>query len=156
MFGPLYQRSAANVWGTARFWGPLAGAAFFAAGSLAIWSLLQCRGVAIPALIGPLEVRSGPTLWYIGAGTLLAAYIWRHVPLPLRIVPIAGATLWFFAVDEAAEFHVGVQADRWGTIAFAVPLLLVVASFVQKRLARGSGKSDQPSAPADVVAHRRE
>ncbi len=117
-----------NVW---RILGPLNGTIFLIVGCHMTASWLRCRSIQLPdyrPLLGPLEFRFWPPtiLFMAFAGVIGFMNSWKKGIL-IASVSILGAVLLAFAGGEAAGFHVGIQADRWGALAgiFAIVFWLI-------------------------------
>lgn len=116
------QAGPMNLWST-RLIGPFFGAAFFMVGVALTSSEVRCAidYHQFPPLIGPLEFRFWPpmTAFMAVAVVIGASRAWRRSPLELTLTLLWSAC-WSFAAGEAAAFHTGVQAERWGAIAVVV------------------------------------
>lgn len=121
----------------ARFLGPFNGSIFVLVGCWMTYTGLTCGPTypslvsAIRPLIGPLALRFHPTmLVWVGLAVLISSMsAWRK-SVTARIVWLILGTIWAVAAYEAAWFHVGTMANRWGVIAFGLPIVVSAVAAV--------------------------
>lgn len=118
--------------------GPLIGAVFASVGVWVSISQIHC-GEHFPdlrPLWGPLtwqRIPFGSIVFIIFAG-LIGAWNARAMRPVLRTLCILLSLFFGVAAIEAAAFHVGTQANRWGASAFLALALVGVLSFVNSKL----------------------
>ena len=121
-----------------RLLGPLIGAVFLVVGLWVTISQIYCGG-RFPdprPLWGPLKWQHISFIFVIFAG-LLGAWNARRIQQPvLRALCVLLIVLFGVAASEAAAFHAGIQADRWGAAAFLAAGSAGVVWFVSARATR--------------------
>jgi hypothetical protein len=118
--------------------GPVVGATFVTVGLWVVISQVHC-GEYLP----DLKVLWGPLSWHrldvlswffvIGAG-LIGAWNARLMRPSFRALCILLSLLFGVAASEAAAIHVGMQANRWGAVAFLAIALVGVLNLVRRWL----------------------
>lgn len=120
-------RERAGPWNLAgwRILGPLNGTIFVVVGIWITVAQILC-GFHLPdlrPLIGPVEVTYwAPSIPFIGFAMAIA--VWRSYRSGIGwcIADTILVAAFAFAASEAAAYHVGIQANRWFTLAI-VPLV---------------------------------
>lgn len=118
-----------------RLLGPLIGAVFAIVGLWVTISQIHC-GERVPdprPLFGPLAWRHVALLFVLFVG-LIGVWNARRMRPILRELYVLFLLLFGVAASEAAAFHVGVQAARWGAIAVIAIALSGVVWFANVRL----------------------
>ena len=120
--------------------GPVIGAVFVTVGVWVAISQVHC-GEHLP----DLKVLWGPLSWHrldvlswffvIGVG-LIGAWNARLMRPGFRTLCILLLLLFGVAASQAAAIHVGMQANRWGAVAFLAVALVSVLSLVSRWLGR--------------------
>lgn len=136
-FGFTREKAGAQNLSVWRLLGPINGSLFFCLGVWTTVAQVRCgmHLAAFLALIGPLEIRPwAPSIVFI----LFAAAIglWNTYRMGIFWCSIFTtiAAGFGFAASQGAEFHVGVQAQRWFIVVAGLSLLQVVLYFIHSRM----------------------
>ncbi len=134
------QAGPMNLW-TTRIVGPFAGVGFFMFGVALTSSAVRCAADyhQIPSLVGPVEFRYWPPMIaFMAVAVLIGAFrAWRRSPSELALT-VLGMACWSFAAAEAAAFHTGIQAERWGAVAVVLFALGVPAGWLWRVVRPGA------------------
>ncbi len=152
VFGWTRERRERNVLFQARFLAPVIGPTFIAVSLWMLTSAVHCPSETwtpqhIVSLFLPLMFRpfsdgyaAFAYIW-IAFGTAFAIAIARRLRLPYNVLSVLLLAATMIAWSEGAEYHVGVQANRWGSISVVPFLLYLITSyFGRKSKALSSGQ----------------
>ncbi|MBV8722600.1 MAG: hypothetical protein JO277_10640 [Candidatus Eremiobacteraeota bacterium] len=142
-FGNTRERRGQSVLIGFRFIGPIFGAIFFAVGIMSVIASAHCgiRGVDVRPLFGGLEVRFWPPmLVFVAIAGLIGLNAgWKLSPV-FRVSIAVLTMLWAFMGAEAAAYHIGTMANRWGVFSIVPFILAGFLYYLGQRRAKGQAQ----------------